>query len=495
MPFIRKKYLLLLLLFIFLLTRLLNLLLLPVFNDEAIYIHWGLIMINKPESLFYSLFDGKQPLLMWLFGIANGLISDPLLASRSVTVLFSLFSFWALVKIGKKLFSFPFSLLPALIYTITPLFVFFDHQALMESSLTTISLWSLYFLSEYQENKTVKPVIILGIILALGFYLKSTAIIFLLLSCLFLLFLTFRKIKTVYFFKPLYSLILVLTVFFIINLPLILQPKFNIIFLRGDRYNLTPKELLGFPITHWLGNFIAFIEISFWQLTPVLFLLTLLGIVFSLRKKFALYLYWFLGGLLIAVLTARGLSPRYLVCLLPLSSIFITQALVVSFRKKRLLGFLLFSTFIVPLSITILLIFKPLLYFNFMDVFTKKYSQKTNYVTENTAGYGLKEVRNYLEEKAKTQSIIVGVRLDAGNPENALFSYYFNNPNIKVTYLDKQIIPPDFDLSQTSSTIPIYFVSRSQHQGGLENYLIEEARFLKPEGKSYFGVFRLKTKN
>ncbi len=50
---------------LFLFVRLVNLTALPIFNDEAIYVNWGQIMVNKPGFAFYSLFDGKQPLLMW----------------------------------------------------------------------------------------------------------------------------------------------------------------------------------------------------------------------------------------------------------------------------------------------------------------------------------------------------------------------------------------------------------------------------------------------
>jgi len=64
------KPLLFIILFYFLL-RLPKLTLIPIFNDEAIYLDWGWREIHGGASLFYSLYDGKQPLLMWVFGIVK----------------------------------------------------------------------------------------------------------------------------------------------------------------------------------------------------------------------------------------------------------------------------------------------------------------------------------------------------------------------------------------------------------------------------------------
>lgn len=480
-----------LLLFFFLLSRLINLSLLPIFNDEAIYINWGQLMINKPGFLFYSLFDGKQPFLMWFFAVSNKFIADPLLAARLVSVFFSFLTIIAILKLAKKFMAYPFYLLPAVIYLITPLFLFFDRQALMESALTAIGVWSLYLLSEYQEKQTLKPIIELGIVLGMGLLIKSTAIIFLLLSLFFLFYkgITLKSKNRI--LNPFLAILIISGIVTLILSPLFIQPQFKVIFTRGDRYNLTLKEILSFPFKIWGQNLIASLKISFWHLTPAVFLLNLAGLWISVKKKFYLHPFWFIGGIIIAVLTARGLSPRYLVCLLPLGVFFTGQTLSWLIQKNRIFGVAALTMLFIPLFISISLISNPLFYFNLMDKLTKTYSQKTDYVTGDTAGYGLNQVRQFLEETSKKNPIIVGVRLDAGNPENALQAYYFYSQNIKVINLDKQLFPADFDFNNLKSPVPVYFVSRSQHQGGLEKYLTEVVRFYKPEGKSYFGIYRL----
>jgi predicted membrane-bound mannosyltransferase len=65
-----------------------NLTLLPIFTDEAIYLHWALDIWEqrtRAALLIPILDDGKQPLFMWLAGGAMQVVSDPLAAGRLVS--------------------------------------------------------------------------------------------------------------------------------------------------------------------------------------------------------------------------------------------------------------------------------------------------------------------------------------------------------------------------------------------------------------------------
>src|SRR3989344_5533705 len=101
-------------LLLYLATRPINLTLMPIFIDEANYLDWGWRETHTPNFLFYSLYDAKPPLVMWLFGLSQSAISDPLLAGRLVTVLFGLATLLGLYLIS------PFS---SLIYVFVPIFV------------------------------------------------------------------------------------------------------------------------------------------------------------------------------------------------------------------------------------------------------------------------------------------------------------------------------------------------------------------------------------
>src|SRR6266404_5132968 len=64
-----------------------NLGLLPIFNDESIYLDWGWLSIHVPGNAYISLTDAKQPLLIWIFGIFATIFPDPLFAGRFVSVI------------------------------------------------------------------------------------------------------------------------------------------------------------------------------------------------------------------------------------------------------------------------------------------------------------------------------------------------------------------------------------------------------------------------
>src|SRR3989338_9803944 len=86
-----KKLQLFLIVLLFLATRLINLTSLPIFNDEAIYLHWGsffLRHLNSPQNLIAI--DGKQTAVPLLYGSVQFLPLHTLVAGRLATVFFSL---------------------------------------------------------------------------------------------------------------------------------------------------------------------------------------------------------------------------------------------------------------------------------------------------------------------------------------------------------------------------------------------------------------------
>src|SRR4030065_1460953 len=67
-------------------TRVYKLTLIPVFVDEAIYVRWAQVMKNEPTLRFLPLQDGKQQLFMWVGVPFFKLFDDPLVAGRMVSV-------------------------------------------------------------------------------------------------------------------------------------------------------------------------------------------------------------------------------------------------------------------------------------------------------------------------------------------------------------------------------------------------------------------------
>jgi len=465
---------------IYLLSRLVNLTKLPIFNDEAIYLDWGWKSLHTSAGLFYSLYDAKLPFLIWIFGTFENILYSPLLVGRLVSVLAGLLTLIGIYKVAKSLENEKVACLASALYIVIPLFAFFDRQALMESSITTAGIWSFYFLLKLLEIKKTKYSIYLGLIIGIGIFIKLQALVFLTSIIVILI---YKKL-----FKP---AIVSIIISFIVISPLYFQKMFWASLTSNNRFMLSIPEVLGFPFSLWKNNILATINVSFFHLTPFIFILAIYGMYLFWKGKKGVLPTFFLTNIILVIFLSRSLNPRYLTAFLALIPIFASRA-ILSFKK--LLAFLTgIIAILPPVVITALLVFSPLTYFNFLDKMTA-FSQKDSYVTNWTSGYGIPETVNYLNSQSKDKQIIVGVRLDAGNPESAMFTYFNNSKEATPTYLDPQVLDKGLlNLRCLKSPIPVYFVARDGILNGLDKFFQEDKRFGKPEGEHYISIHTLKS--
>ncbi len=465
---------------------------LPIFNDEAIYLNWGWRELHLPGQLFLSLDDAKPPLFLWLFGIFEGLIPDPLLAGRLVSVIAGAITLGGLYLIGKRFFDKQLAILAAFIYICVPIFSFFDRQALLESALGAVGIWSLYFLLCYFQKGDRKVAFTLGAVLGLGIFIKTSGILLIIVLGLLIVWwsLKIEKRRKVWL-DGAYGVL----GFLCILSPLLLNRLFWLTLGSNDRYAHTIAEIFNFPVQAWLRNFLAFGETSFWQLTPLVFLLGLMGLITSTknnRQTDKIISFYCFSLLVFFVLLVRQPSPRYLVSFLPIWALLASLGLNWLGEKQKKWQWVLWGIVLGPaLGVTLLQTISPLNYFQLLDRITQ-YSQKKSYVVGWPSGYGLNETREFLEEKARKSPIMVGVRLDSGNPEDAIFTYFNQNSQIKPVYLDAHLMPELANIDCLKTRMPFYYVSRDRQLGGLERLLQEKTRFYKPGNESSIGIYRVK---
>ncbi|HUC94837.1 MAG TPA: glycosyltransferase family 39 protein [Candidatus Saccharimonadales bacterium] len=463
---------------IYLITRLVNLTRLPIFNDEAIYLDWGWKSLHTNAGLFYSLYDAKPPFLIWIFGIFESLFGSPLFVGRFVSVLAGLLTLIGIYKVARNLESEKTALLSSALYITVPLFVFFDRQALMESAITAAGVWGFYLLLQTtQTKKTIYP-IYLGIIIGVGIFIKLQALVFLVSIILILI---YKKL-----FKP--AVLAFITALVTLS-PLLIQGTFWASFSSNNRFMLSIPEIFSFPFALWIKNFSTTVAVSFFHLTPFIFLMAIYGIYLSLKSKKGLLPVYFLLGIVFIIFLGRSLSVRYVTSFLVFASIFCSYA-ILSFKK--IISIPIGSIAALPaLIITALLIFSPLIYFNVLDKVTT-FSQKPDYVTGWTSGYGIPETVDFLSNQSKANPIVVGVRLDAGNPESAMFAYFNGSDNVFPKYLDLRVLDPSIMKSKClNSPIPVYFVARDGILNGLDKFFQEVARFEKPEREHFISILTL----
>ncbi len=461
---------------------------LPTFNDESIYLDWADKSMRIPGFLFYSLLDGKQPLMIWIWGIAQSLIPAPLWITRFTSVIMGSLTLLGVMFLTKTHHP-KATYLSGILYTFTPIFVFFNRQTLMESSLATVTIWLVYFTLIFIKKPTLLKATIIGILAAIGFWIKSSILI---PSLAILLVITPQVIKWIKN-KNWNNLYKVFYIFFtsqLILIPLYAQNVFWQTQGMNNQFAFGIHELIKFPFTAWISNMFATIDILIWQVGAVV----TVALLFSFIQKTKRGLLWHyqLVALTLIIIITKNLSPRYLVIILP-SLIALTSNQIHTWlhsKKKIIRTVTLAGLIIIPLQ-SLLLVFAPQTYLKSLRKVSSQ-SQYETYVTGWTAGYASREARYYLKtqlDSSKKNSL--AVRQDAGNPESFIF-YSFAKEKINVFYFEElsQVIEGDvtqYDCIYTQH--PFYYISRGNHLSGTPTVWREVKRFYNPDSTNFVAIY------
>jgi 4-amino-4-deoxy-L-arabinose transferase-like glycosyltransferase len=480
---------LLLLFVLYFSIRLIHLTVLPIFNDEAIYLDWGWRETHTPGLLYYSLYDSKPPLLMWLFGISESFFVDPLFAGRFISVLMGALTLLGIYRISRAYFNKQTAILASLVYIIVPLFVFFDRQALMESAIGAVGVWTCYNLLLMWETKKEKYAYSIGVLLGLGFFIKFSAAIYLFTFCFIMFALLFKNKQKVAIIK---KFCITIGMFCLVIGLLLINPEFWSTLQRNAQYSLTLQELALFPVSIWTKNIEINSVIIFFYITPFFSFALLVGIVVLSKKgtqQQRLLLVWLVFCIIVQIFLVRISSQRYVVAYLPLCVIPAAYALHLLYVKHKVLGqIILFCTVAIPACLTIFLISKPqqfILYLSKLNPYAE-----VGYIVGQTSGYGIAEVKNYIDNVSKNQKILVGIANNTGNPENALNVYYEKSDHVTIGILDGRDFGPALQSTHCLRfPVPFYYVTRNTELNGLEKFLVRTKVVHTPASNYTLGIY------
>jgi Dolichyl-phosphate-mannose-protein mannosyltransferase len=408
----------------------------PVFADEAIYVRWAQVMKAEPTLRFLPQSDGKQPFYMWVLMFSLRPSFDPLIEGRMLSVFFGIICnlgvfILAYLLFGRK----KAGLIAALMYAISPIAIFFDSMALVDTTLAMFGVWFLIFLILTIKHHRYDLSMISGFLLGGALLTKSPALYFSVLTPTSLILSTWTKkageivkniIKRLILLFPIY-----LIGYGIYNI-LRLGPNFQMIAIRNKDYI--------FPISHlWLNPKDPFIfhikEMGgwLWMLGPGVLLFTLiLGLIVGIKrfkKETIFLLFWILVPLFANAMYAKVFTTRYILFVMPF--IYIISSLFIIFHTK----YQKLSYFLLVLFMVNCFLVNYLLIFNIPDAPLPK-SERTGYLEEWTAGYGIKEVAGYLISEVKNPQvkgqIVVGTEGYFGTLPDGLSIYLNNYPQITV---------------------------------------------------------------
>lgn len=385
--------------------HLLNLTALPVFADESIYIRWAQLIIDDAQQyLFFSLNDGKTPIFIWLLVPWQFIFSDQLFAGRFLAVITGLFQVLVVGKIVQELnLEKKYQYLAMLITGLLPFWFFHHHLALMDGMLTlflSLTLWQTLRLVHKPCSK--KTMLLNGLFFGGAMLTKIPALLFIPSLLIVSFFLTEGKLGCKC--KTIFSVLTGISIGLILFLLLKLHPAFSQLFSRGGDFLFSLREI--FVEQRWqetLPNWPTYLTYFTQYFTWPLILLSLLGLLFDQRKKvFAFHLGWIAFAFPIFIM-GRVVYPRYF---FPVSLPF-TLAVIISINSllSQKLWLKIFTW--VLLAITLIqsaLFIHPLLFRLEKIPFVS--ADRTQYLTEWSAGFGVKETVNLLQEESKTDNVL-----------------------------------------------------------------------------------------
>ncbi len=405
-------FFLLLVITVFLVTRLVRLDSFPIFGDEGIYVHWAKTAWHDASWRFISLTDGKQPLQTW--GIIPFLKLFPdhaLLAGRLFSVATGFVGLIGMYCLLFYLYGKRAALLGSIIYIFTPYFLFYDRMALSDSGVNAGFIWMLFFSILFADTIRLDTAIIFGIISGFSLLTKSSARLFLGLSFLAPILFLGKNIKK--FVLRLINFILLFGVTSVLALLVYnvqrLSPFLHFVEEKNKTFVMTFGEFFKTPFAYVKGNLPLLPYYVMSEAGILLFTGALIGLILLLiykRRLGGYLLCWFFFPFIAIVFFSKVLYPRYLN--------FFASLLVVTFTflftriKKTSLLYLFVALTLISIS-----------YYDYTILFNQQNIpfppiDRGQYITGITAGWGVKDIINYAREKSREKRVILIAEGDFG---------------------------------------------------------------------------------
>lgn len=477
------------------LTRIVNLLNIPIFTDEAIYIRWAQIGLADPAHRYIALTDGKQPLLTWLMYPFLRIFSDPLFAGRFVSVLSSVFSVVGIYILSRELFGKRVALFACIFYILSPFAMILDRLALMDSLLASFGIWSIYFSILVVKRLRLDSALLYGITVGLGTLTKSSAFFFLMLYPLSLLLFDFHsKEKMKRFILWLMYFGLSFVVVQVMYNSLRLSPWFYLIRQKNYTFIYTLDEFLAKPFIVFLPNLNGLVGMLISYITIPVILLIFLTLIFSVFKKERKIIYlflWFALPFLAFALFGKVLFPRhFLFAIMPLYMIAaygMSQLYTFIEKRKKILLILLLSIIFYPAYQCGLILLSP------ADVPIHQIDRNQLF-DDWPSGYGVKEVVSYLQEQSQKSPIVVGTEGTFGLFPSALEIYLGNNKNITIAGFWPVSEVPN-QLIDTASRVPTYIVFKESQKIPADWPLRLITKYRRGRGNTYLYFYQVMPKS
>lgn len=473
-------FLLIILIAAYFILRLPNLTLQPIFADEAIYVRWAQVMRAEPTLRFVSVTDGKTPLFMWFLIPLFKVFKDPLFAGRFLSVISGFFTLLGVFFLTKKVFNIKAALWAALFYVITPYTVFFDRMALVDSMLSSFTIWIIYFAIWLGERLRLDLAMILGYLMGGAILTKTPGLINLLILPFSII--SFSKKGKNSLVKLVLLWGVAIAIALIIYNILRLGPEFNKLSSRNADYVFSPQELKGRILDPFIPHFH---DISDWF--PKLFTVpTLLfiaaGVFYAIKNRKALViLIWFMIPMLFSMTFLKTFTARYLLTSIAPSLAFAGFGLSQILEKIKIKNY-------IKVIIVLIIVLSLSLQFDYQLLTAPPpqslpKEERIGYFEDWTAGYGFKEIGRFILEKSRDKKVVLGTDGFFGTLPDGIW-IYLDKANVAIVGSTATISAQVRTAAKSSET---YFLGNKKNLEGKVKNVVEVMEY--PKAKSADGTF------
>ena len=418
-------------------------------------------MNSEPTLRFLPLSDGKQPLFMWILMFYVKKLADPLFAGRLLSAVSGVGSMIGLFFLTYYIFKSKLAaLIASILWAFSPLSLFFDRMALVDSMLTCLGIWTLYLSLRLSESLRLDLAMIAGFVLGLAALTKSPALFFAALIPVAVILL--KRPKDLFKYVGLLAVVYFIA-FGMYNIQR-LGPNFDLLTSRTNDYVFPLSRIFVYPtdpIRYNLPTTFSWLS----AMGPLgLILLAATGIIINFKKyaKFILVLgIWFLAPLLFEAEFTKSFTLRYILFLVPPLYVFAAGAFNVLAGKWKYITALAFIIFIVQAGIFDRFMVTNPVKANFPT------RERSGYFQEWTSGIGIKEAADYIRNKHNEdpgKKIVVGTEGYFGTLPDGFTMYIQDLPNIIVVgtglYMTK--IPQPLVESKLAGNLTYFIVNKSR---------------------------------
>lgn len=486
---IRDVCIILGLIVLYALTRIVNLDKFPIFTDEGIYIRWAKVAWHDATWRFISLTDGRQPLQTWgTIPFLKLFPDNALFAGRLFSVTSGFITLTGIFTTTYYLFNKKTAYISSFLYVITPMFLFHDRMALVDSAVSAGVIWMFFLSIIIARFRRLDATLLLGMVGGLSLLTKSSVKLFLSVTFFSVVYILFEQNKNR--INKLISFgflnILAFAIAYAIYNVQRLSPFFQFVSSKNNTFVLTFAQLLNNPFELLLINIKKIPYYLLSEMGYVIPILGIIGLIILVKKKnvsgYFLSL-WILVVFFLISLVAMVLYPRYIMSLGVLLLI-PSGYLIASLNSIRSLWVLILA---------VLSIF----YFNYTILFDHAkipfpQVDRGQYIEDWPAGWGIKEIVDYARETSGGAKVKILAEGDFGMSGDLLESHLQStDTNIEIKGywpLDLSSLDENRKLVKNQKVL-IVFSHRNKFEESWPMRRI--AKYDKPGGKSAIYLYEL----